>query len=230
MLNRTIPAVMDEKTMFSFYVIAVLMRQRKESVDFYTELLDELKDRQRRGIAACPDEQFRFVHDSQPPWFALDVFRYLERFGAVSVAAHYSIGLSGGWTYDPELDTWLPALPPKGAGVELRTRQEACEWYAEWLLAYHTMLRSLRWSGRGKNKRILDIVKKWNADGMIIHLNRGCEGTAVGQMELHRFMNDQGIPCMTYEGNVADSREFDRERTIAKIETFMETLGRKKLY
>ena len=72
-------------------------------------------------------------------------------------------------------------------------------------------------------------MKNWKADGVIIHLNRGCEGTAVGQMELNRFMGDQNIPCMTYEGNLADEREFDLERTIAKINTFMETLGLKKL-
>jgi len=215
--------------MFSLYIIAVLMRQRKEAVDFYIELLDELKDRQSRGIAACANERFRFIHDSQPPWFALEIFRYLEEYGAVSIGAHYSFGLSGGWAFDPEKDTWLPAKPPKEAGVELKTREQACEWYAEWYLAYHTILRSLRWSGRGKNKRMLDLVKNWKVDGVIIHLNRGCEGTAVGQMEVRRFLADNNIPCMTYEGNLADDREFDLPRTISKINTFMETLGLKKL-
>lgn len=229
MLNRSIPAVMDEKMMFSFYIIAVLMRQRKEAVDFYAELLDELKDRQKRGIAACAIEKFRFIHDSQPPWFALQIFRYLEEFGAISIGAHYSFCLSGGWAYDAEQETWFPAKPPREAGVELKTREEACDWYAEWILANHSLLRSLRWSGRGKNKRMLDIVRKWKADGVIIHLNRGCEGTAVGQMELNRFLNDQNIPCMTYEGNLADPREFDLERTISKIDTFMETMDLKRL-
>lgn len=229
MLNQSIPAVMDEKMMFSLYVIAVLMRQRKEAVDFYRELLDELKDRQSRGIAAFGDERFRFIHDSQPPWHALEIFRYLEQYGAVSIGAHYSYGLSGGWAYDPEKDTWLPAKPPREVGVELKTREEACEWYAEWYLAYHTILRSLRWSGRGKNKRMLDLVKNWKVDGVVIQLNRGCEGTAVGQMEVRRFLADNNIPCMTYEGNMADDRELDLPRTIAKIDTFMETLGLKKL-
>ncbi|MFH1351865.1 MAG: 2-hydroxyacyl-CoA dehydratase family protein [Pseudomonadota bacterium] len=229
MLNRSIPAVMDEKTMFSFYIIAVLMRQRKEAVDFYKELLDELKDKASRGIGACADERFRFIHDSQPPWSSLEIFRHLERFGAISIGAHYSFSLSGGWAYDPEQDTWFPAKPPREAGVELKSREEACEWYAHWYLAYHTVLRSLRYSGRGVNKRVLDIVKNWHADGVIVHLNRGCEGTAVGQMELYRFLSDQKIPCMAYEGNMADSREFDYERTIAKINTFMETLGLRKV-
>ncbi len=228
-LNQAIPAVMDEKMMFSLYIIAVLMRQRKEAVEFYAELLDELKDRVERGIPAFENEKFRFIHDSQPPWFALEIFRYLEKFGAISIGAHYSFSLSGGWAYDAELDTWIPAKPPKEAGVELKTREEACDWYAEWVLANHTLLRSLRWSGKGKHKRMMDIVKNWHADGVIIHLNRGCEGTAVGQMELRRYLADQEIPCMTYEGNLADNREFDLPRTISKIDTFMETLGLNKL-
>lgn len=229
MLNRSIPAVMDEKMMFTLYIIAVLMRQRKEAVEFYAELLEELKDRQERGIAAFADERFRFIHDSQPPWFALEIFRHLEEYGAISVGAHYSFGLSGGWIFDPGQDTWLPAKPPKEVGVALKTREEACEWYAHWILATQTILRSLRFSGSGKNKRTLDIIKNWQADGAILHLNRGCEGTAVGQMELKSFLSQQGIPCMTYEGNLADTREFDLPRTITKIDTFMETVGLKKL-
>ena len=76
---------------------------------------------------------------------------------------------------------------------------------------------------------MLDLVKNWKVDGVIIHLNRGCEGTAVGQMEVRRFLADNNIPSMTYEGNLADDREFDLPRTISKINTFMETLGLKKL-
>jgi benzoyl-CoA reductase subunit B len=169
------------------------------------------------------------IHDSQPPWHALQIFRYLEQFGAVCIGAHYSFSLSGGWAYDREQDKYLPAKPPKDAGVTLSTREEACEWYSEWLLAYQTLLRSLRYSGRGKHKRIKDIIDNWHIDGMMIHLNRGCEGTAVGQMELRRFLADEGIPALTYEGNLADVREFDLERTIDKIDTFMETVGLKKI-
>ncbi len=216
--------------MYSFYILPLLARHWEETVGLLTELRDELKDRVSRGIAAVANEQIRLMHDSQPPWFKLDLFRHLEKkYGAVCVGAHYSFALSAAWAYEPEKDTWLPARSPKEAGVELKTRQEACDWYAEWYLAYQTILRSLRFSGAGVNKRVLDIVKNWHIDGTIIHLNRGCEGTAVGQMELYRFLTDQNIPCVTYEGNMADAREYDHERTIAKIETFMETLGIKKL-
>ncbi|MFH1351423.1 MAG: 2-hydroxyacyl-CoA dehydratase family protein [Pseudomonadota bacterium] len=230
MLNQAIPAPMDEKMMYSFYILPLLARHWKETVEFLTELRDEIKDRVKNGIAAVENEQVRLMHDSQPPWFKLELFRHLEKkYGAVSVGAHYSFALSAAWAYDPEKDTWLPAKPPKEAGVELKTREEACEWYANWYLAYQTILRSLRYCGYGLNKRVFDIVKNWHINGVIIHLNRGCEGTATGQMELYRFLTERNIPCVTYEGNMADVREYDHERTISKIETFMETLDVKKL-
>ena len=230
MVNRSVPAVMDENMMFSLYVIAVLMRQRKASVEFYKELLDELTDRADRGIAACEEERIRLLHDSQPPWHSLELFRYMQKkYGAVSIGASYSFGLSGGWAFDEKQDTWLPADPPKAAGVELTTREEACEWYANWLLDYHVVLKSLRYSGEGKNKRMHDLIKNWKVDGVVIHLNRGCEGTAVGQMEMRYYFAENNIPSMTYEGNHADRREFDLPRTKAKFDTFMETLGVKEI-
>jgi len=230
MFNQAIPAPMDEKMMYTFYILPLLARHWKEVVEFLTELRDELEDRVNRGIAAAANERFRLMHDSQPPWFALELFRHLEKnFGAVSIGAHYSFGLSAAWAYDPDKDTWLPAKTPKELGIELKTREEACDWYAEWYLAYHTLLRSLRFSGHGLNKRVFDIVKNWHMDGVIIHLNRGCEGSAVGQMELNRFLSEQNIPVVTYEGNMADAREYDHERTISKLNTFMETVGLEKL-
>ncbi|MFH2046213.1 MAG: 2-hydroxyacyl-CoA dehydratase family protein [Pseudomonadota bacterium] len=229
MLNRNIPAVMDEKMMHSLYVIATLMRHKKASVDFYKELLDELKDRAERGIAAFANERLRLLLDGMPPWHSLEIYRYMEEFGGVSIGSNFSFGVSGGWAYDSKQDTRVPAKPPKEAGVELKTREDACSWYAKWLLETNTVLRSLRFSGNGKNKNILDLVKKWNADGVLIHLNRGCEGTAMGQMEMRYFLAENDIPVMAFEGNHADIREFDLPRIKTTINTFMETLEIKKL-
>lgn len=64
------------------------------------------------------------------------------------------------------------------------------------------------------------IVKDWMAQGVLIHLNRGCEGTAVGQMENRMELMKAGIPVLTFEGNMGHFREFDLARTISRIETF----------
>ncbi len=228
-LNRNIPAVMDEKMMHSLYVIAALMRHKEASVKFYKELLYELKDRAERGIAALADERLRLLFDGMPPWHSLEIYRYMEEFGGVSIGSSFSFGVSGGWAYDSKQDTRIPAKPPIEAGVELKTRENACSWYAKWLLETNTVLRSLRFSGRGKNRHILDLARKWRADGVLIHLNRGCEGTAMGQMEIRSFLAENDIPVITFEGNHADVRDFDLPRTQATISTFMETLGLSKL-
>lgn len=228
--NRAIPAPLDEKTMLSFYVLAVLARPKKEVVDFYRELLAEVEERVANQIAANPYERCRFISDSQPPWFGLDLFRVLESYGVVSLGAHYTFALSGGWEYSSDEETWNPAKTPQERGIALKTRDDAARALADWWLTTGTVCRGVRHSGAGKIKRVMDIVRKWQVDAVLIHLNRGCEGTALGQMDIVQALLKAGIPTMTFEGNHADPREYDEGRTIARIESFMETLGLKKIY
>ena len=228
--NRAIPAPLDEKTILSFYVLAVLGRPRDDVVDFYQELLAEVEERVENQIAANAYERARLISDSQPPWFGLDLFRLLESYGAVSVGAHYTFALSGGWEYDPEEKTWNAAKTPKERGIEMKTRDDAAKVLADWWLSTGTVCRGVRHSGAGKIQRVMDIVEKWHVDGVIIHLNRGCEGTALGQMDIVSTLMEKGIPTMTFEGNHADPREYDEERTFARIQSFMETMGLKQIY
>jgi hypothetical protein len=66
------------------------------------------------------------------------------------------------------------------------------------------------------------IVREWDVQGVILHLNRGCEGLSLGVMENRRALVEAGIPVMSYEGNMGDEREFDAERTRSRIDAFME--------
>ena len=73
------------------------------------------------------------------------------------------------------------------------------------------------------------IAKQWKIDAGIIHLNRGCEGSAQHQMEMKNALAKMGMPVMTFEGNMADEREFSEGRTAGMIDLFVtETLGLKK--
>jgi len=42
------------------------------------------------------------------------------------------------------------------------------------------------------------------------------------------LLTKEGLPVMTYEGNMGDEREFDESKTYARIDAFMESLGLKK--
>ncbi|MFQ6015905.1 MAG: benzoyl-CoA reductase, bzd-type, subunit O [Anaerolineae bacterium] len=225
-LNKNIPAPLDEKTMHSLYVFGTLKKHSKEVADFYEELRDEVKDRVERGIAAVASERCRLISDTQPPWAFLNIFRYLEKFGAVSVGSLYVFGLIGIWEVQED-GTWGPAKTPKQKGQEIRTRDEALRVLADW------NLRKPEWQHfydpQLKTEMMVRIAKEWSLDGVILHYNRGCEGLSLGIAENRLGLIEAGIPVATFEGNMGDAREFDEARTMARIDAFMESLGLEKL-
>ena len=105
----------------------------------------------------------------------------------------------------------------------MKTKDDALRFYAKWCM------RKLIWhqiyGSEEKSGLIKQMVKEWQADGVIIHLNRGCEGTGIGAMENYLALKDAGIPVVTYEGNMADPRECDRGKIFERIDDFIEILG-----
>lgn len=226
-LNKAVPAPLDEKTMYSLYVFTVIMKADKKVTGFYKELRDEVRDRVARGIAAVGNEQCRLMSDTQPPWGFLRVFRYLERYGAVSVGSLYTFGLGGIWEVKED-GAWGPRTTPMEKGVEIKTREQALWVNAEWNLSkpewqhfYHP---------RYKTEMMARIAREWNLNGIMLHYNRGCEGLSLGIAENRLGLLKEGFPVMTFEGNMGDEREFDEVSTMARIDTFMESMDFKKLY
>ncbi|OAT85271.1 benzoyl-CoA reductase, bzd-type, subunit O [Desulfotomaculum copahuensis] len=226
-LNKAVPAPLDEKSMYSLYVFGTLHKAARWVADFYEEVRDEVKDRVARGIAAVGNEQCRLISDTQPPWAFLKVFRYLERYGAVSVGSLYTFGLEGIWEEKPD-GSWGPRTTPMEKGIEIKTREQAVRINVEWNLSkpewqhfYHPKFKT------GMMKRIFD---EWKLNGVLLHYNRGCEGLSVGIAENRLGLIEAGCPVMTFEGNMGDEREFDEVATFARIDAFMESLGFKKQY
>ena len=223
--NKVKPAPLDEKTMYSLYVLATLSKSSKWCADFYQECLDEVKDRVKRGIAAVPSERCRVMSDTQPPWGFLKVFRYLEEYGAVSIGSLYTFGLEGIWETKPD-GSWGPRTLPWEKGIEMNTREQAMRLYADWNLSKPQWQHF--YDPRLKTEMMKTIVKEWQVDGVMLHLNRGCEGLSIGIMENRLGLAASGVPVMTFEGNMGDEREFDLGRTQNRVDSFMETLGLKR--
>jgi len=225
-LNKATPAPLDEKTMYSLYVLAILHKSSQWCADFYEELRDEVKDRVARGIAAVPTERCRIMSDTQPPWSFLKIFRYLELYGAVSIGSLYTFGLEGTWETKAD-GTWGPRTTPMQQGIDITTRDQALRLYADWNMSkplwQHFFDPSI------KTEMMKTIVREWKVDGVMIHLNRGCEGLSLGVMENRLGLAAAGIPVMTYEGNMGDEREFDEVRIVGRVDSFMEQLGLRKL-
>ncbi len=225
-LNKAIPAPLDEKSMYALYVLGTLHKSSKAVADFYEELRDEVADRVARGIAAVPDERCRVMTDTQPPWSFLKIYRYLEEYGAVSIGSLYTFGLEGIFAEQAD-GTWGPRPTPQQQGVAIETREQALRVMADWNLSKPEWQHF--YDPSYKSEMMLRIVKEWHVDGAILHLNRGCEGLSLGIMENRHALQQAGVPVMTYEGNMADEREFDLNKTLSRMDTFMETLGHRRL-
>ena len=221
-LNKAKPAPLDEKTMYSLYVLATLSKSSQWCADFYDELYDEVKDRVARGIAAVPNEKCRMMSDTQPPWSFLKIFRYLETYGAVSIGSLYTFALEGIWEDKPD-GSWGGRSLPWEKGIEMNTRDQILRLYADWNLSKPQWQHFF--DPRLKTAMMLRIVKEWQVDGVMLHLNRGCEGLSLGIMENRGGIAKAGVPIMTFEGNMGDEREFDETRTQARVDAFMEQLG-----
>ena len=224
-LNKAVPAPLEEKSMYSLYVLGTLMKHSKEVADFYEELRDEVAYRVEKGIAAIPNERCRLMSDTQPPWGFLKIFRYLESFGVVSVGSLYTFALIGVWEDQPD-GSWGPRKTPKQKGVELKTRDEALYTLADWNLSKPEWQHF--YSPHLKSEMMVRIAKEWKLNGVMLHYNRGCEGLTVGIAENRLALQEAGYPVMAFEGNMGDEREFDEGRTMARMDAFMETLDIKK--
>ena len=225
-LNKNIPAPLEEKTMYSLYVLGTLMKHSKVVADFYHELLDEVKDRVKRGIAAVPNERCRVMSDTQPPWAFLKIFRYLEKFGCVSIGSLYTFGLIGLWEEKPD-GSWGAKTTPKEKGITIKDRDQALRILTEWNLCKPEWQHF--YSPKLKSDMMIRIAKEWKLDGVMLHYNRGCEGLSLGIAENRLALQKANYPVMTFEGNMGDEREFDEARTMTRIDTFMETLDLKKI-
>lgn len=223
-LNKAIPAPIDEKSMYSMYVLLVLDRSSAEVTKIYEELKAEVENRVRNQIAAVPTERFRIMHDGQPPWSFLKIFRYMEKYGVVSVGSFYTFGLMGGWdSVDGHL---VPPPSLEKQGIVLKSREEAVRALAEWHAKYWRIVDQFHEAYPLPNY-LLSIARDWHAQAAIVHYNRGCEGISLQVAERRLALANAGIPTLIYEGNMADDREFDAEAALARAEAFMQSLGLK---
>jgi len=227
-LNKAVPAPLDQKTIFSLYVQGGLIRDRREAVDFYRLVRDEVRERVEQGVAAVPEERCRLIDDGQPPWYFLRLYRYLERYGAVVVGSWYTIFLIGNVAEQPD-GTWGRAPTPEEVGMPLKTREDAVRAYAWWLLTRPAWQAGMGGSPEGKAAIHLRIFKEWGAGGMIMHFNRGCEGVCMFASEVRLILLEHGVPLVVFEHNMGDRREFDEVQVLDRLDSFLESLGLKKL-
>ena len=113
--------------------------------------------------------------------------------------------------------------------MPLKTREDILYAMSAWALESGFMLPLAGGQLKERIDQVVEMAKQWHADSVIMHLNRGCEGLASGQMSVRRALVASGIPTLAYEGNMGDRRDFNEAETLGRIEAFMGMLGLERL-
>ena len=220
MLQSTIPAPLDERMIFVYQGLTSMRPYGKEIADFMLEFRDEVQDRVNRGIAAIPNERYRVMTDSNPPWQGLQLYRHIEKdYGVVPIGSIYSIGLHTALSED-EQGNLYPTPVPHEEGVPMRTREEALRAYIDWKGRICGGLFGL-FNLHSDGEVGVRIIKQLKADAMLMHMNRGCWGWGI-QKSMRIALQEADYPVAVYEGNMGDYREFDYDRSIEKIDSFFD--------
>ena len=204
----TIQAMAD-----AFYLAAYL--GRPEAKQYYELVAKEVKFRVEHKIGINPKEKFRLLYTELPPWFWVDILRiFHDKGGTLSIESYPS-------TF------WLSVLFDKYNNIEpvYDLDPEKPDEAIFLRLANSSMVRS--------QKHMLDqyvvATEKYNLNGAVFFTNRTCQiCTRSMPMRESLYRERTGKPTMSFAGEHCDDRTFSKSQTMAKIDSFFDTLERQE--
>jgi benzoyl-CoA reductase/2-hydroxyglutaryl-CoA dehydratase subunit BcrC/BadD/HgdB len=179
---------------------AVVMRGTQTALDYYRELLTELKARITEGVAAVEGERFRLYWEGMPIWGRLrDLATFLLELRTCVVASTYA-------------NSWIfTALDPDDP---FRSMARA-----------YTELFIVR-SDASKEATLREMVETFGVDGIVFHDAKTCPNNSNCRHGMPERLAEQlGVPSITLSGDLNDLRCYSDEQAKTQIEAFVEQLG-----
>ena len=76
--------------------------------------------------------------------------------------------------------------------------------------------------------QVLDMIKFYNADGLVMHSNRSCKPYSFGQMDIMKIVREKtNLPVLMIEADMVDPRNFSQSQVETRIDAFMEIIKQK---
>lgn len=199
------PAPMSAFDAFFHLALIVTLRGTSEVIDYYSRLLAKMKERVAHGRGAIPNEKYRLLWDNIPIWprtrWLSDKFASHD---ACLVADTYTSAWCGTMKYIDEnnfFDSMAEAYTRiyLNIGVDQMARQ------------------------------VLDMIDKYQVDGIVMHSNRSCKPYSLGQYDIQRIVEkERGIPSLLIEADMVDERSFSESQIETRIDAFMEIIKQRK--
>ena len=198
--RKAVPAPMDARDAFSAVFFMLCVPGTRLAVEFYERLRDEVRERVKNGVGVVEAERFRLVWDNLPLWFNLGIFEYLNSLGAVVVAETFS-------------HVWAGSLDPSKPYESLARKY---------------LPNFANSSVERKIDLMISLVGDFGADGVILATNWGCRMMSVGETIVKDVVYKRlGVPSLILDADSSDWRNYNEAQAKARIEAFIEMLGRK---
>ncbi|MCD4744202.1 MAG: 2-hydroxyacyl-CoA dehydratase [Desulfobacteraceae bacterium] len=206
-LNTTAnrPSPMTAFDAFFFLALIVTLRGTMIAVDFYKELLLEMKERIKNGISIVPNEKYRLLWDNLPIWYQLKwLSSKFSDHDACLVADTYTSAWCSSLKYIDEND-FLNSIAEGYTRIYLNIGVDQMA------------------------DQVIEMIKFYNIDGFVMHSNRSCKPYSFGQLDIKRIVESKAnIPVLMIEADMTDPRAFSQSQVETRIDAFMEIINQGK--
>ncbi|MHB1420134.1 MAG: 2-hydroxyacyl-CoA dehydratase subunit D [Bacillota bacterium] len=209
MLRKAVPAIMPTEDGLNTMVPHMFMPAEEETLAFYQQLRDELKERVAAGTGVIENEKYRILWaGGLPPWHSMYIFNYFESKGAVfAMETAY---------YPGEPSEEFPVDSDDPIEVEVRRG---------WEKVWEIQRRARKIGGSANVQYVLDWIDEYKIDGLVYHGTKSCRATTIGQIHEKNVINEHvKIPALFLESDMVDVRDFSEVQTKMKIDAFLETV------
>jgi benzoyl-CoA reductase/2-hydroxyglutaryl-CoA dehydratase subunit BcrC/BadD/HgdB len=199
------PSPMSAFDAFFHLALIVTLRGTQITIDYYTALLEEMKERVGAGIGAVPNEKYRLLWDNLPVW-------YRTRWLSEKFAAHGACLVADTYT-----SAWCSSLKYLKEDDFLNSMAEG----------YTRIYLNISVDEMAEN--VVQMIDKYEVDGLVMHSNRSCKPYSLGQYDIQKIIQQKrGIPTLLIEADMVDERSFSESQIETRIDAFMEVLKQKK--
>ncbi|HOI73219.1 MAG TPA: 2-hydroxyacyl-CoA dehydratase [Syntrophales bacterium] len=202
-MNR--PAPISAFDAFFHLALIVTLRGTQIAVDYYRDLLAEMRERAAEGIGSIENERYRLLWDNLPVWYRTKWLS--EKFashGACLVADTYTSAWCGSLKYMDESD-FLGSMAEGYSRIYLNIGVDEMA------------------------DTVAAMVDKYGVDGVVLHSNRSCKPYSLGQYDIQRIIEKRkGVPSLMIEADMVDERAFSESQIDTRIDAFMEVIRNRK--
>lgn len=202
-LGKTIPSPFNSLDTFIHLGPIVTLRGKKECVDYYKLLYNEVAERAEKKIGSIPEERYRLLWDNLPVWFKM---RRLEKFFAEKKCTLVTTTYANSW-----------------GGFSNFQDEETSEPYE--LVAASYLNPYINWGFEHRINYLSQLIEEFSLTGFIMHSNRSCKPYSVGMYGMQKELSQlTGKPGVVIEADQNDPRVYSDSQVETRLEAFIESM------